>query len=466
MAETSFNLIVVGGGPAGYVAAIRAAQLGMKTGLVERDQLGGICLNWGCIPTKALLRASEIHHLLHHLDQFGFSAKDITYDPKKLIARSRAVAKQLSNGVAHLMRKNKITVFDGQAKLAGKGKIAVTKDGKPVVDLAAPHIVLATGARARSLPGLEPDGRLVWTYKEAMVPEAIPRSLLVVGSGAIGIEFASFYRDMGAEVTIVEVLDRVLPAEDEEISAFARRSFEKQGIKIHTGVTVKGLDRGQDSVTAHIEGGGKAFDVTAERVILAIGIIGNVENIGLEGTGVRVERHHIVVDEWLRTGEDGVYAIGDVVGPPWLAHKASHEGVICVEKISGSNDVHPLDLRNIPTCTYCRPQVASVGLTEKAARDAGYEVKVGHFPFIGNGKAIALGEPEGMIKTVFDAGTGELLGAHMVGAEVTELIQGYTIAKTLETTEAELIRTIFPHPTLSEMMHESVLDAYVRAIHF
>src|SRR3954470_900404 len=466
MAESSFDVIVIGGGPGGYVAAIRAAQLGMKTALAEREHLGGICLNWGCIPTKALLRASEIHHLLHNLDQFGFSAKEVSYDPKKVVARSRAVAKQLSNGVAHLMRKNKVTVFDGQARLAGKGKIAVAKDGKPVADIAAEHIVLATGARARSLPGLEPDGKLVWTYKEAMVPEAIPKSLLVIGSGAIGMEFASFYRDMGAEVTVVEVLDRVLPVEDEEISAFARKAFEKQGIKIHTGATVKGLDRGDDTVTAQIESGGKAFDVTAERVILAVGIIGNVEGIGLEGTGVKVERHHIVVDEWLHTGEDGVYAIGDVVGPPWLAHKASHEGVICVEKIAGVNDVHPLDLRNIPACTYCRPQIASVGLTEQAARAAGYEVRVGHFPFIGNGKAIALGEPEGMVKTVFDAGTGELLGAHMVGVEVTELIQGYTIAKTLETTEAELIRTIFPHPTLSETMHESVLDAYGRAIHF
>src|SRR3954453_16904063 len=462
----NFDLVVVGGGPGGYVAAIRAAQLGMKTAVVEREHLGGICLNWGCIPTKALLRASDIYHLLHRLDEFGFSARDISYDPKKVVARSRAVAKQLSDGVAYLLRKNKVTVFDGEARLAGKGKLSVSKDGKPVTDIAAPHIVLATGARARSLPGLEPDGKLVWTYKEAMVPEAIPNSLLVIGSGAIGIEFASFYRDMGAEVTVVEVLERVLPVEDEEISAFARKSFEKQGIKIHTGATVKALDRGSDSVTAHSEGGCKAFDVTAERVILAVGIIGNVEGISLEGTGVKVERHHIVVDELLRTGEPGIYAIGDVVGPPWLAHKASHEGVICVEKIAGVNEIHPLDLRNIPACTYCRPQIASVGLTEAAAREAGYDVKVGHFPFIGNGKAIAMGEPEGMVKTVFDARTGELLGAHMVGAEVTELIQGYTIAKTLETTESELIRTIFPHPTLSETRHESVLDAYGRAIHF
>src|SRR6266480_6002244 len=470
MAETSFDLIVIGGGPGGYVAAIRAAQLGMKTALVERDELGGICLNWGCIPTKALLRASEIHHLLHHLDQFGFSAKEITYDPKKVIARSRAVAKQLSNGVAHLMRKNKIAVFDGQAKLAGPmtqgGKVAVAKDGKPVADLAAPHVILATGARARSLPGLEPDGKLVWTYKEAMVPDAIPKSLLVIGSGAIGMEFASFYRDMGAEVTVVEVLDRVLPVEEEEISAFARKSFEKQGIKIHTGATVKNLKRGNGGVSAQIEAGGKSTDITVERVILAVGIVGNVEDIGLEGTKAKVERTHVVFDEWLRTGEPGLYAIGDLVGPPWLAHKAMHEGVICVGHIAGLNDVHPLDTHNIPACTYCRPQIASVGLTEKAARDAGYEVKIGHFPFIGNGKAIALGEPEGMVKTVFDAKTGELLGAHMVGAEVTELIQGYAIAKTLETTEAELMRTIFPHPTISETMHEAVLDAFGRALHF
>src|SRR5438105_7670872 len=466
MPESSFDLIVIGGGPGGYVAAIRAAQLGMKTALVERDQLGGICLNWGCIPTKALLRASEIYHLLHHLDQFGFSAKEITYDPKKLIARSRAVAKQLSNGVAHLMRKNKITVFDGRAKLAGKGKVAVAKDGKPVADLAAKHIIIDSGADARVLPGRETDGKLDWTYKEAMVPPAMPKSVLVVGSGAIGIEFASFYRNMGAEVTVVEVLDRVVPAEDEEISTFARKSFEKQGIKIHTGATIKALKRGRDNVAAQIEAGGKGSDLTVERVILAVGIVGNVEDLGLVGTRVKVEKTHVVVDEWLRTGEPGLYAIGDLVGPPWLAHKAMHEGVICVEKIAGLNDVHPLDTRNIPACTYCRPQVASVGLTEKAAREAGYEVKIGHFPFIGNGKAIALGEPEGMVKTVFDGKTGELLGAHMIGAEVTELIQGYTIAKTLETTESELMRTIFPHPTISETMHEAVLDAYGRALHF
>ncbi len=466
MAENSFDLAVIGGGPGGYVAAIRAAQLGMKTAVVEREHLGGICLNWGCIPTKALLRTAEIYHLLHNLDQFGLSASDIGFDAAKVVARSRAVAKQLSNGVAFLLRKHKVTVVMGEGRLAGAGKIAVAKDGQPMPDLEARHIILAPGARARALPGLEPDGKLIWTYKEAMVPAAIPKSLLVVGSGAIGIEFASFYRDMGAEVTVVEVLDRVLPVEDEEISAFARKSFEKQGIKIHTSATVKGLKRGRDKVTAQIEAGGKAFEATVERVILAVGIVGNVEEIGLEGTAVKVERSHIVVDEWLRTGEEGLYAIGDVVGPPWLAHKAMHEGVICVEHIAGVNDVHPLDVRNIPACTYCRPQVASVGLTEKAAREAGHEVRVGHFPFIGNGKAIAMGEPEGMVKTVFDAKTGELLGAHMVGAEVTELIQGYAIAKTLETTEAELIRTIFPHPTISETMHEAVLDAYGRALHF
>jgi dihydrolipoamide dehydrogenase len=466
MAESTFDLIVLGGGPGGYVAAIRAAQLGLNTALVEREHLGGICLNWGCIPTKALLRSSEISRLLHHLDDFGFSAKDISFDAGKVVARSRAVAQQLSNGVAHLLRKNRVTVFDGRGRLAGKGRLAVEKDGNSVADLAAEHIVLATGARARTLPGLEPDGERVWTYKEAMVPPAIPKSLLVVGSGAIGIEFASFYHDMGAEVTVVEVLDRVLPVEDEEISAFARKSFEKQGIKIHTGASVTALEHGGDTVTARIEAGGKMLEAQVERVILAVGIVGNVEDIGLENTGAVVEKTHIVVDEWLRTGEPGVYAIGDVVGPPWLAHKASHEGVICVERIAGINDVHPLDIRNVPACTYCRPQIASVGFTEASAREAGYDVKIGHFPFIGNGKAIALGEPEGMVKTIFDSKTGELLGAHMIGAEVTELIQGYTIAKTLETTETELIGTIFPHPTLSETMHEAVLDAYGRAIHF
>jgi len=465
MADTNFDLIVLGGGPGGYVAAIRAAQLGMKTAVVEREHLGGICLNWGCIPTKALLRSSEIYHLLHRLDEFGFSAKDISFDPKKIIARSRAVAKRLSDGVAFLMKKNKITVFDGQGALAGAGKLKVTKDGKAVADLAAKHIILATGARARTLPGLEPDGKLIWTYKEAMVPESFPKSLLVIGSGAIGIEFASFYRTMGCEVTVVEVLDRVLPVEDAEISAFAHKAFVKQGMKILTSAKVSALKPGKTTVKATIEAGGKKSEETYDRVILAVGITGNVENIGLEGTKVKVEKGHIVVDEWLRTGEPGVYAIGDVVGPPWLAHKAMHEGIICVEKIAGQTDVHPLDTSRVPGCTYCTPQIASVGLTEAKAKEAGRKVKVGRFPFIGNGKAIALGEDQGLIKTVFDADTGELLGAHMVGAEVTELIQGYTIAKSLETTEAELMHTIFPHPTLSEMMHESVLDAYGKMLH-
>jgi len=465
MPDTSFDVIVLGGGPGGYVAAIRAAQLGFKTAVVEREHLGGICLNWGCIPTKALLRSSEINHLLHNLGAYGFAAKDITYDTKKVVERSRKVAKQLSNGVGFLMKKHKITVIDGQGTLLGKGKLGVTKDGKAVGEFQAKHIIIATGARARSLPGLEPDGKLVWTYKEAMVPEAMPKSVLVIGSGAIGIEFASFYRDMGAEVTVVEVLDRVLPAEDDEISAFARKSFEKQGMKIHTSTMVKELKRNGADVNATLLAGEKTAQVTAERVVLAVGITGNVENIGLENTKVRVDKSHILVNEWLQTDEPNVYAIGDVVGPPWLAHKAMHEGVICVERIAGLNTVHPMNTRNIPGCTYCRPQVASVGLTERGAKQAGYEVKVGRFPFIGNGKAIALGEPEGLVKTVFDAKTGELLGAHMIGAEVTELIQGYTIAKTLETTEQELMATIFPHPTLSEMMHESVLDAYGRALH-
>jgi len=465
MAEQSFDLAVLGAGPGGYVAAIRAAQLGLKTVVIEREHLGGICLNWGCIPTKALLRTSEIYHTLHHLDEFGLSAKEISYDPKKVVARSRKVAKQLSDGVKFLLRKNKVTVIDGAGKLAGKGKIAVTKDGKAVADVVAKHIIIATGARARSLPGLEADGKLVWTYKEAMIPPSIPKSLLVVGSGAIGIEFASFYRTMGAEVTVVEVLDRILPVEDEEVSAFAHKQFEKQGMKLLTSAKVTKLDKAKDSVTATIEQGGKTTKVTVERVISAVGITGNVEDIGLEGTKAKVEKGHIVVDEWLRTGEPNVYAIGDVVGAPWLAHKASHEGVICVEKIAGLDHVQPLNVLNVPGCTYCTPQVASIGLTEAKAKESGRKVKVGRFPYIGNGKAIALGEPEGFVKTVFDAETGELLGAHMVGAEVTELIQGFTIAKTLETTESELMETIFPHPTLSEMMHESVLDAYGRAVH-
>ena len=470
MAEQKFDLIVVGGGPGGYVAAIRAAQLGMKAALVEGQHLGGICLNWGCIPTKALLRTAEVYRNIQHADAYGISVQGASVDLKKVVDRSRKVAAQLNGGVGHLLKKNKVKVFDGWGKLAGgpKGakKLVVEKDGAQIADLTATNIVIATGARARSLPGLEPDGKLVWTYKEAMVPESMPKSILVVGSGAIGIEFASFYRNLGVEVTVVEVMDRILPVEDEEISAFAQKSFEKDGIKIITGAQVKTLDKAANSVTVSVEKGGKSVSITVDRVILAIGIVGNVENIGLEGTQVKVDRGHIETNQLLETGEPGIYAIGDVTGPPWLAHKASHEGIICVEKIKGEKDVHPLETGNIPGCTYCMPQVASVGMTEAKAKEAGYEVRVGRFPFIGNGKAIALGEPEGLVKTVFDAKTGELLGAHMIGAEVTELIQGYGIARTLESTEKELMHTVFPHPTLSEMMHESVLDAYGRAVHF
>jgi dihydrolipoamide dehydrogenase len=461
----SFDLVVLGGGPGGYVAAIRAAQLGLKTAVVEREHLGGVCLNWGCIPTKALLRTSEISHLLHHLDEFGFSADHISYDLPKVVKRSRAVAKQLASGVGHLLKKNKVAVFEGYGRLAGKGTVSVEKAGN-TTHLQAPNIIIATGARARQLPGMESDGKLIWSYREAMVPTAMPKRLLVVGSGAIGIEFASFYRNMGAEVTVVEVVDRILPAEDAEISAFARKAFEKQGIRIVTAAKVTGVEKGADEVTASIETGGKQERLTVDRVISAVGIVGNVEDIGLEGTRVVVERTHVVIDEFCRTGEPGVYAIGDITGAPWLAHKASHEGVICVEKIAGANDVEPLDVGNIPGCTYSRPQIASVGFTEERAKAAGYEIRVGRFPFIGNGKAIAMGEPEGMVKTVFDARTGELLGAHMVGAEVTEMIQGFAIARTLETTETELMHTVFPHPTVSETMHESVLGAFGRAIHF
>ncbi|GEO41048.1 dihydrolipoamide dehydrogenase [Skermanella aerolata] len=467
MAETQFDIIVIGGGPGGYVAAIRAAQLGMKAAVVERENLGGICLNWGCIPTKALLRSAEVSHLLHHLDDYGFSAKEVSFDLAKVVKRSRGVASQLSGGVKHLLKKNKVTVIDGHATLLGKGRIKVEKDGTTTVgEFQAKHIIIATGARAREFPNMKADGKLVWTYRHAMVPESMPKSILVIGSGAIGIEFASFYLNMGAKVTVAEMVDRILPAEDEEISAMARKSFEKQGMKIYTGAKVGEFKKGANDVTTTIEANGKSETITVDRVILAVGIVGNVEHIGLENTKVKTEKSHILVNEWLETDEPGVYAIGDVVGAPWLAHKASHEGVICVEHIAGIKEAHPINVNNIPGCTYSHPQVASVGLSEAKAKAAGYEVKVGRFPFIGNGKAIALGEPEGMVKTVFDAKTGELLGAHMIGAEVTELIQGYGIAKTMETTEAELMHTIFPHPTLSEMMHESVLAAYGRAIHY
>lgn len=459
------DLIIIGGGPGGYVTAIRAAQLGLKVTLVEREHLGGICLNWGCIPTKALLRSSEVLSLIKHAEDFGISVKGYSIDIKKMVERSRGIAGQLTAGVKHLMKKNKVEVVDGHAKLLGKGRVEVSKDGKKLLELTAKNIILATGARARALPGLEADGQLIWTYKEAMVPDRVPKSLLVVGSGAIGIEFASFFRALGSEVTVVEVMDRILPVEDEDISAFARKAFEKQGMKILTSATVKKLEKGKDSVTATLDQGEKSETATFERVILAVGITGNVENLGLENTKVKVEKGHIVINNWSETAEPGVYAIGDVAGPPWLAHKASHEGIICIEKIVGLKGVHPLDTANIPGCTYCQPQVASVGLTESKAKAMGREIRVGKFPFIGNGKAIALGETEGFVKTIFDAKTGELIGAHMIGPEVTEMIQGYVVGRTLETTEQELMHTVFPHPTISETMHEAVLAAFGRAIH-
>lgn len=463
--QNFFDIAIIGGGPGGYVAAIRAAQLKMKVALIERENLGGICLNWGCIPTKALLRSSEIHHTLQHLDEFGFSVDNIKFDFEKIIKRSRDVSAQLTGGIKHLMKKNKVTVFDGFAQLAGAGKINIVDGAAKGTQIGAKHIIIATGARARQLPGLETDGELVWGYREAMVPKAMPKNLLVVGSGAIGSEFASFYLNMGAKVTLVEVMDRILPVEDAEISTFVHKQFEKQGMNIMTKAVVKALKKSKDSVTATIEKDGVATEQTFDRVIMAVGIVANTENIGLDKTRVQLDRGHIVTDGYGRTAEPGVYSIGDVAGAPWLAHKASHEGVICVEAIAGLHP-HPMKKENIPGCTYCRPQVASVGLTEAKAKEAGFEVKVGRFPFIGNGKAIAMGEAEGMIKTVFDAKTGELLGAHMVGAEVTEMIQGYVIAKQAELTEAELMHTVFAHPTMSEMMHESVLDAYGRALHF
>ena len=463
MAETSFDLIVIGAGPGGYVAAIRGAQLGMKVAIIERENLGGICLNWGCIPTKALLRSSEVFHLMHRAKEFGLKADGIGYDLDAVVKRSRKVAGQLSGGIGHLMKKNKITVVMGEAKLTGKGKISVKTD-KDTQELSARNIVLATGARARELPGLEADGKLVWTYRHALQPPHMPKKLLVVGSGAIGIEFASFYNTLGAETTVVEVMDRVLPVEDAEISAFAKKAFEKQGMKIMQKAMVKKLDRAKDKVTAHIEVGGKVEKHDFDTVISAVGIVGNVENLGLEDLGVKIDRTHVVTDEYCRTGVEGLYAIGDIAGAPWLAHKASHEGVMVAELIAGKHP-HPVKPESIAGCTYCHPQVASVGYTESKAKELGYDIKVGRFPFIGNGKAIALGEESGMIKTIFDAKTGELLGAHMVGAEVTELIQGYVVGRQLETTEEDLMNTVFPHPTLSEMMHEAVLDAYGRVIH-
>ena len=464
MAGQSFDVVVIGAGPGGYVAAIRASQLGQKVAIIERENLGGICLNWGCIPTKALLRSAEVFHLMHRAKEFGLSVQGASYDLNAVVARSRAVAKQLSGGIGHLMKKNKITVFMGAATLPKAGVVSVKTD-KGVEELTAKAIILATGARARELPGLEADGDLVWTYRHALQPKRMPKKLLVIGSGAIGIEFASFFNTLGADVTVCEVMDRVLPVEDAEISAFAKKAFVKQGMKILEKTTVKKLDRKPGvGVTAHLEDAKGTVTAEFDTVISAVGIVGNVEGLGLEAIGVKIDRTHVVTDEFCRTGVPGLYAIGDIAGAPWLAHKASHEGVMVAELIAGGHP-HPIKPGSIAGCTYCHPQVASVGMTEAKAVEAGYQVKVGRFPFIGNGKAIAMGETEGMVKTVFDAKTGEILGAHMVGAEVTEMIQGYVIGRSLETTEEDLMNTVFPHPTMSEMMHEAVLDAYGRALH-
>ena len=464
MADASFDVVVIGAGPGGYVAGIRAAQLGLKVAVIEREHLGGICLNWGCIPTKAMLRSAEVFHLMERAKEFGLSAGEIGYDLDAVVKRSRGVAKQLSGGVGHLLKKNKVTVIMGEATITAAGKVSVKTD-KGVDALTAKNIILATGARARELPGLEADGELVWTYKHALNPPHMPKKLLVVGSGAIGIEFASFFNTLGADTTVVEVMDRVLPVEDAEIAALAKKQFVKQGMKIMEKSMVKKLDRAKGKVTAHIETGGKTITEEFDTVISAVGIVGNVEGLGLEKLGVEIDRTHVVTGQYCETSVPGLYAIGDIAGAPWLAHKASHEGVMVAEKIAGMK-VHAVKPESIAGCTYCQPQVASVGYSEAKAKELGYDIKVGRFPFMGNGKAIALGEPEGMVKTVFDAKTGELLGAHMVGAEVTELIQGYVVGRQLETTEEDLMQTVFPHPTLSEMMHESVLDAYGRAIHF
>ncbi|MGC2589847.1 MAG: dihydrolipoyl dehydrogenase [Pseudolabrys sp.] len=470
MADTNFDVLIIGSGPGGYVTAIRAAQLGFKTAIVERDYLGGICLNWGCIPTKALLRSAEVFHYLQHAKDYGLKAENVAYDPKAVVQRSRAVSKRLNDGVGFLMKKNKVAVIWGEASIDAPGKVSVkaSKSEAPKGALGAgqyqaKHIIIATGARPRVLPGIEPDKKLVWTYFEAMVPDRVPKTLLVIGSGAIGIEFASFYRTLGSEVTVVEVLPQILPVEDHEIQTFARKSFEKQGIKIHTKAKVTKLDKKADSVTATIEECGKTESITVERVISAVGVVGNIENLGLEKLGVKTDRGIIVVDQFNKTNIPGIYAIGDVSGPPMLAHKAEHEGVVCIEAIKGLSP-HPLNKLMIPGCTYSSPQIASVGLTEQAAKEKKMDVRVGRFPFVGNGKAIALGEDQGLVKVIFDKKTGQLLGAHMVGAEVTELIQGYVVAMNLETTEEELMHTIFPHPTLSEMMKEAVLDAYGRVL--
>jgi dihydrolipoamide dehydrogenase len=471
MADTSFDVIIIGAGPGGYVTAIRAAQLGFKTAVVEKAYFGGICNNWGCIPTKALLRSAEVFHLMQHAKDYGLSAEKISFDLQAVVQRSRGVVKRLNDGVGYLFKKNKVTVIWGEATLDAPGKLNVKKSSVEAPKGAlgegtyqAKHIIVATGARPRVLPGLEPDKKLVWTYFEAMVPDKMPKSLLVVGSGAIGIEFASFFRTMGAEVTVVEVLPQILPVEDTEISKFAHKAFEKQGIKILTNTKVTKLEKKSDSVVATLDDGkGKPQTIEVDRVISAVGVVGNIENLGLEKLGVKTDRGVIAIDGFCKTNVPGIYAIGDVAGPPMLAHKAEHEGVVCVEAIKGLHP-HPMDKNLIPGCTYCNPQVASVGLTEAKAKEGGREIRVGRFPFVGNGKAIALGEDQGLVKVIFDKKTGQLLGAHMVGAEVTELIQGYVVAMNLETTEEELMHTIFPHPTLSEMMKEAVLDAYGRVL--
>lgn len=467
MTVEQFDVVIIGGGPGGYVAAIRSSQLGMKTALVEKAHLGGICLNWGCIPTKALLRSAEVYHLVKHAAQFGIQVKEVTPQLKDIVQRSREVAKQLSTGISHLMKKHKVTVIEGHGRLSGKGKVSIEKQDKQHEEIQANHIILATGARARTLPYLEPDGVQVLTYKQAMVPETLPKTLLVVGSGAIGMEFASFYQTLGVEVTVVEVMDKILPVEDNEISALAKKAFEEKGMRIHTGTTVTRLEKNKGKVTVSLKKkqDEKEEQLTVDRVIVAIGIIANTEGLGLEGTKVIIHKGHIQTNEWLETGEKGVYAIGDVTGGPWLAHKASHEAVICIEKIAGKEHVVPLKREHIPGCTYTMPQVASVGLTEEKAKEAGHKIKIGRFPFMGNGKAIALGEAQGLVKTIFHAETGEFLGAHMIGAEVTELLPAFLIGKTMEATEEEFIHTIFPHPTLSEMLHESVLQAFGKALH-
>ena len=465
MARTEYDLVVIGGGPGGYVAAIRGAQLGMRTAVVEREHLGGICLNWGCIPTKALLRSAELRHLLTEAEVHGLTVGRVSVDFQKLVARSRTVAAQLTRGVAHLLKKHKVDVIEGTGSLAGDGRIRVMRDDKNELLLSAAHTIVATGARARALPGIEPNGKGIWTYREALLPDALPKRLLVIGSGAIGMEFASFFHDLGSEVTVVEVQDRILPNEDAEVSAFAEKTFAAQGMRLLTNSTVQSIRSKGRALAITVELPDQTTDtLSVNKVILAVGITGNVEGIGLEEAGVRVEHGHITTNPTGGTGVPGIHAIGDVTGPPWLAHKASHEAIACVEGIAGM-ETHAPDTSRIPACTYCRPQVASIGLTEAQAVAAGHEVKVGRFPFLGNGKAIALGEPEGLVKTVFDAGTGELLGAHMIGAEVTELIQGFSIARTMEATEIDLMHTVFPHPTLSEMMHESTLQAFSRAIH-